>query len=77
MPLWLTESDVTSSIDLAGAIAALERVLAAEADGQARNMTKTHVMVGANDALQAIGGVVAFFRLPGNAVVELGTRVNI
>ena len=59
MPLWLTESDVTSLIDLAGAIAALERVLAAEADGQARNMTKTHVMVGANDALQAIGGVVA------------------
>ena len=26
---------------------------------------------------QNAGGVVAFFRLPGNAVVELGTRVQI
>src|SRR5262245_5176731 len=58
-PIWLTEADVTASIDLAGAIGALERVLAAEADGQATNMTKAHVMVGPNDALQAIGGAVA------------------
>jgi ornithine cyclodeaminase len=58
-PIWLTEADVTSSIDLAGAISALERVLAAEAAGQAQNMTKTHVMVGANDVLQALGGSVA------------------
>jgi ornithine cyclodeaminase len=57
-PLWLTEADVTASIDLGGAISALERVLAAEAVGQAKNMTKTHVMVGANDALQALGGSV-------------------
>ena len=59
MPLWLTEADVTGSIDLAGAIGALERVLAAEADGKAANMVKTHLMVGANDVLQAIGGSVA------------------
>jgi ornithine cyclodeaminase len=59
MPLWLTEKDVTTSIDLAGAIAALTRVLAAEADGKAANMAKTHVMVGPNDVHQAIGGSVA------------------
>jgi ornithine cyclodeaminase len=59
MPLWLSEADVTGAIDLAGAIAALERVLAAEAAGRAKNMVKTHLMVGANDVLQAIGGAVA------------------
>jgi ornithine cyclodeaminase len=58
-PLWLTEADVTASIDLAGAIDAIERVLAAEASGQAANMTKTLTMVGANDVLQAIGGSIA------------------
>jgi ornithine cyclodeaminase len=58
-PLWLTEADVTASIDLAGAIDAIERVLAAEASGQAANMTKTLTMVGVNDALQAIGGSIA------------------
>ena len=59
MPLWLSEADVTGAIDLPGAIAALERVLAAEANGKAANMVKTHLMVGANDVLQAIGGSVA------------------
>lgn len=59
MALWITEADVASSIDLSGAIGALERVLLSEAQGQAINMTKTHVMVGPNDALQAIGGAIA------------------
>ncbi len=59
MPLWLTEADVVQSLDLAGAIKALERALAAEADGKAANMTKTHLMVGANDVLQAFGGSLA------------------
>jgi ornithine cyclodeaminase len=59
MPLWLTEADVTSSLDLGSAIRALERVLGAEARGEARNMTKTHLMVGDNDVLQAFGGAVA------------------
>lgn len=59
MPLWLTEADVTSSLDLGSAIRALERVLAAEARGEASNMTKTHLMVGDNDVLQAFGGAVA------------------
>jgi ornithine cyclodeaminase len=58
-PLWLTEADVTASIDLPSAIDAIERVLVAEAEGQAANMTKTLTMVGANDVLQAIGGSIA------------------
>jgi alanine dehydrogenase len=59
MPVWLTESDVVRSLDLGGAIKALERALAAEAEGKATNMTKTHLMVGANDVLQAFGGSLA------------------
>ncbi len=59
MPLWLSEADVTASVNLGSAIRALERVLAAEALGRARNMTKTHLMVGENDVLQAFGGAVA------------------
>lgn len=58
-PLWITERDVTSLISLPEAIDALERILALEAKGQGTNMTKTHVMVGKNDMLQAIGASVA------------------
>ena len=58
-PLWITEADVTSSIALPDAIAALERSLRLEAQGQAASMPKTHLMVGANDAMHAIGGSVA------------------
>ena len=58
MPYWFSESDVTASITLASAIGALQRVLDAEAQGQANNMTKTHLMVGKNDVLQAFGGAV-------------------
>ena len=57
-PMWITETDVTTSIDLIGAIDALERVLAAEGRGQAENMPKTHLMVGDNNALHALGGAV-------------------
>lgn len=59
MPYWFSEADVTSSITLKSAIGALQRVLAAEAQGQASNMTKTHLMLGKNDVLQAFGGAVA------------------
>lgn len=59
MPHWFSEDDVTSSLTLKSAIAALQRVLAAEAAGNAANMTKTHLMVGRNDVLQAFGGTVA------------------
>lgn len=58
-PLWITEADVTSAVALPDAIDALERVLRLEAEGQAATMPKTHLMVGANDALHAIGGAVA------------------
>lgn len=58
-PLWITEDDVTSLISLPEAVDALERVLAMEAQGQAANMNKAHLMVGANDAMHAIGASVA------------------
>jgi alanine dehydrogenase len=58
-PLWITEAEVTSLMSLPDAVAALERILAMEAKGEAANMTKAHLMVGANDAMHAIGGAVA------------------
>lgn len=64
-PLWLSEADVAAAIDLPAAIGALKRVLSAEAEGQAVNMAKTHLMVGPNDVLQAIGGAVAPARICG------------
>jgi ornithine cyclodeaminase len=64
-PLWITEADVTSSIALPDAIAALERTLRLDAQGQAASMPKTHLMVGANDAMHAIGGSAAGAELCG------------
>jgi ornithine cyclodeaminase len=58
-PLWITEADVTSLLALPEAIDALERILAMEARGAAASMPKAHLMVGANDAMHAIGGAVA------------------
>lgn len=58
-PLWITEADVTSLVALPDAIEALERSLRLEAQGQAASMPKTHLMVGANDALHAIGASLA------------------
>jgi alanine dehydrogenase len=58
-PLWITEADVTSLISLPEAIDALEHILAMEARGEAANMGKTHLMVGKNDVLQALGASVA------------------
>lgn len=58
-PLWITEAEVTALIALPEAVEALERVLAMEANGQAANMPKAHLMVGANDAMHAIGASVA------------------
>mgnify|MGYP000315470707 FL=1 len=56
--VWLTEKDVTGAIDLNAAIDALENVLKSEAQQQAENMTKTHLMVGDNNAMHALGGAV-------------------
>jgi len=58
-PLWITEADVTSLLSLGDAIPALERALRLEAQGAAANLPKTHLMVGANDAMHAIGAAVA------------------
>jgi ornithine cyclodeaminase/alanine dehydrogenase-like protein (mu-crystallin family) len=58
-PLWITEADVTSLVALPDAIEALERGLRLEAQGQAASMPKTHLMVGSNDAMHAIGAAVA------------------
>ena len=71
-PLWITEDDVTSLISLPEAIGALERILAMEAQGEAANMTKTAMMVGANNAMHALGGAVA-----GAGVCGTKTWVNI
>jgi len=71
-PIWLTEADTTSLIDLSGAIAALESVLKDEAGGLAESMPKTHLMVGDNNAMHALGGV-----LHGEGICGTKTWVNI
>jgi len=55
-PLWISEAEVVSMMDIRGAIGALERGLSAEAEGEAQNMIKTHV-VWAGSTLHAIGAV--------------------
>jgi alanine dehydrogenase len=55
-PLWISESEVVSMMDIGGAIAALERGLVAEAEGNAQNMIKTHVEWDGS-TLHAIGAV--------------------
>jgi ornithine cyclodeaminase len=71
-PLWITEHDVTSLISLPEAVEALERILPLEAQGRAANMTKAHLMVGANDAMHALGASVA-----GAGICGFKTWVNI
>lgn len=56
-PLWITEAEVVAHLDMARAIAALERGLVAEAAGEAANMAKTHAAWGDGDTLHAIGAV--------------------
>jgi len=58
-PTWITEADVVSLISLPEAVEALERILAMEAEGEAANMPKTHLMVGENNAMHALGASVA------------------
>jgi alanine dehydrogenase len=55
-PLWISEADVVSMMDIGGAIGALERGLVAEAEGSAQNMIKTHVEWDGS-TLHAIGAV--------------------
>jgi ornithine cyclodeaminase len=54
-PLWISEAEVVSLMDLGEAIDALERGLLAEARGVAQNMIKTHVAWDSGATLHAIG----------------------
>ncbi len=54
-PLWITEAEVVSMMDMGGAIEALEGGLLAEAQGAAQNMVKTHAVWGGGHTLHAIG----------------------
>jgi alanine dehydrogenase len=54
-PLWISEADVVSMMDVREAVAALEKGLLAEAQGNARNMVKTHVEWDDGSTLHAIG----------------------
>jgi alanine dehydrogenase len=55
-PLWISESEVVSMMNIGEAITALERGLVAEAEGKAQNMVKTHVEWDGS-TLHAIGAV--------------------
>ena len=57
-PVWITEQDVVAAIALPEAIEALEKGLALEAAGAARNMAKTHQVWGGHHTLHASGAVV-------------------
>src|ERR671931_653473 len=56
-PLWISEADAVALMDMGDAIAALEKGLLMEAQGQATNMVKTHVAWGDGATLHAIGAV--------------------
>jgi alanine dehydrogenase len=56
-PLWISEAEVVSMMDIAGAIDALEQGLMAEARNEAENMIKTHVEWEGGSTLHAIGAV--------------------
>ncbi len=56
-PLWISEQDVVSMMDMPQAIDALEKGLLAEASGEASNMVKTHAEWGNGSTLHAIGAV--------------------
>jgi alanine dehydrogenase len=56
-PLWISEQDVVSMIDMPQALDALEKGLLAEARGEASNMVKTHAEWGNGSTLHAIGAV--------------------
>lgn len=53
-PIWISEQNVVRMMNLPDAIGALERGLALQARGEARNMVKTHIAWGHNN-LHAIG----------------------
>lgn len=58
IPLWITEAEVVSLVNVPAAIEALERILPMEARDEARNMTKGVLMVAENDAMHVLGASV-------------------
>jgi ornithine cyclodeaminase len=58
-PLWITEAEVVSVLNLSDAIAALERGLGLEARGEMANMAKTHATWGSGGTLHALGATSA------------------
>ncbi len=56
-PLWISEGEVVSMMDMGDAIKALEKGLLTEAKGDAANMVKTHVAWDGGSTLHAIGAV--------------------
>jgi ornithine cyclodeaminase/alanine dehydrogenase-like protein (mu-crystallin family) len=54
-PLWITEAEVVASLDLRGAISALESGLLLQAAGQASSLEKTHTAWGDGHTLHALG----------------------
>lgn len=71
-PIWITEAEVVSLIHLPDAVSALERILLMEGRGEAQNMAKAHLMVGANDAMHALGASV-----DGAGICGFKTWVNV
>jgi ornithine cyclodeaminase/alanine dehydrogenase-like protein (mu-crystallin family) len=57
-PIWITEQEVVAALSLPEAIEALEKTLAMEASGAARNMPKTAQVWGGHHTLHAVGAVV-------------------
>src|SRR5262249_44907006 len=55
--LWITEEQVVSLMNLPEAIEAIERGLLLEAQGEAKNLVKTHVAWANGGTLHAIGAV--------------------
>lgn len=72
IPLWITEAEVVSMVNVPSAIGALERILPMEARDQARNMKKGVLMVAENDAMHVLGASVA-----GAGLCGFKTWVNI
>ncbi len=56
-PIWLTEADVVSLMNLPQAIDALETGLRRQAEGSAKTMDKTHMTWDGGSTLHAIGAV--------------------
>ena len=72
IPLWITEAEVVSLVNVPSAIDALERILPMEARDEARNMKKGVLMVAENDAMHVLGASVT-----GAGLCGFKTWVNI